>query len=92
MLFRSQLGFEAKLKSLHVIDILRHAKISVHQNLSKDSLGAQLSSAEEMNIPYAIIFGQKEAIDGNVIIRDMKKHTQDVIKIDELCEYIRKLK
>ena len=87
-----QLGFEAKLKSLHVIDVLRHAKISVHQNLSKDSLGAQLGAAEEMNIPYAIIFGQKEAIDGTVIIRDMKKHTQETIKIEALCEHIKKLK
>ena len=87
-----QLGFEAKLKSLHVIDVLRHAKIPVHQNLSKDSLGAQLSAAEEMGIPYAIIFGQKEAIDGNVIIRDMKKHTQEVVKIDKLCDYIKHLK
>ena len=87
-----QLGFEAKLKSLHVIDVLRHAKIAVHQNLSKDSLGAQLSVAEEMNIPYALIFGQKEAIDGTVIVRDMRKHNQETVKIDALCEYIKKLK
>ena len=87
-----QLGFDAKLKSLHVIDVLRKGKISVHQNLSKDSLGAQLGMAEKMDIPYALIFGQKEAIDGTVIVRDMRKHNQDVIKIDDLCEYIKKLK
>ncbi|MDQ5957674.1 MAG: Histidine--tRNA ligase [Patescibacteria group bacterium] len=87
-----QLGFEAKLKSLHIIDILRHAKIPVHQNLSKDSLGAQLALASELNIPYALIFGQKEAMEGNVILRDMKKHEQEIIKIENLCEYIKKIK
>ncbi len=87
-----QIGFEAKLKSLKIMDILRQSKISVHQNLSKDSLGSQLSAAEKMNIPYAIIFGQKEAMDKTVIVRDMKKHEQEIVKIEKLCDYIKKLK
>lgn len=87
-----QLGFEAKLKSLHIIDVLRQAKIPVHQNLSKDSLGAQLAIAEKMEIPYALIFGQKEALDGTVIVRDMKKHQQEVVKIANLCDYVKKMK
>jgi histidyl-tRNA synthetase len=87
-----QLGFEAKLKSLNIMETLRKAHISVHQNLSKDSISLQLANAEEMKIPHAIIFGQKEAMDGTVIIRDMKTQSQDTVKISCLCEYLKKLK
>ncbi len=87
-----QLGFEAKLKSLCVMEILRKAKIPVQQSLSKDSLGAQLSLAEKTNIPYCIIFGQKEAMENTVIVRNMETHSQDTVKIDALSDYIKHLK
>lgn len=87
-----QLGFEAKLKSLCVMEILRKARIPVHQSLSKDSLGAQLAQAEKMEIPFCIIFGQKEAMDNTVIVRNMSTHSQDTVKIDALSDYIKHLK
>jgi histidyl-tRNA synthetase len=87
-----QLGFEAKLKSLNVMEILRKGHVPVCQNLSKDTLGGQLSAAEKMEVPYSIIFGQKEAMDNTVIIRDMKKHTQETVKMENLCDFIKKIK
>ena len=87
-----QLGFEAKLKSLCIMETLRKARIAVHQSISKDSLGAQLSLAEKMEIPYCIIFGQKEAMDNTVIVRNMATHSQDTVKIDALSDYIKHLK
>lgn len=87
-----QFGFEAKLKSLSIIEILRKARIPIMQSLSKDSLGAQLSVAERLKIPYTVIFGQKEALEGTVIVRDMNTRSQDTIKIEELPEYIKKMK
>src|SRR3989344_6299840 len=54
-----QLGAEAKLKSLNVIEILRKAHIPIAQALSKDSLGSQLAIAEKLAIPYSLIFGVK---------------------------------
>jgi len=87
-----QFGFEAKLKSLSIIEVLRKARIPIMQSLSKDSLGAQLSVAERLKIPYTIIFGQKEALEGTVIVRDMNTRSQDTVKIEELTEYIKKMK
>lgn len=87
-----QLGFEAKLKSLCIMETLRKNRIPVHQSISKDSLGAQLSLAEKMEVPYVIIFGQKEAMDNTVIVRDMKTRSQDTVKIDALSDYIKHLK
>ena len=87
-----QLGVEAKLKSLNVIDILRKAHIPISQSLSRDSLGSQLAIAERLSIPYAIIFGLKEAIDNTVIVRNMENRSQETVKIDNLLEYLKELK
>ncbi|MEK7505178.1 MAG: ATP phosphoribosyltransferase regulatory subunit, partial [Patescibacteria group bacterium] len=90
--FFIQLSFEAKLKSLAVIEILRKAKIPLAQSLPKDSLGAQLAIAEKMQVPYAIILGQKEAIEESVIVRNMLTRSQDTVKINKLGEYLKNLK
>ncbi len=87
-----QLGAEAKLKSLNVIDILRKAHIPIAQSLSKDSLGSQLAIAEKLNIPHAMIFGVKEALDNTVIVRDMQNRSQDTVKLTKLLEYLKDLK
>lgn len=87
-----QLGFEAKLKSLSIIEILRKARIPVTQSLPKDSLSIQLGMAEKLGVPYAVIFGQKEAMEGTVIVRDMNTRSQETVKIEDLSEYIKKIK
>jgi histidyl-tRNA synthetase len=87
-----QLGFEAKLKSLCIMETLRKNRIPVYQSISKDSLGTQLAQAEKMEVPYCIIFGQKEAMDNTVIVRNMQTRSQDTVKIDTLSDYIKHLK
>ncbi|MEI7513234.1 MAG: His/Gly/Thr/Pro-type tRNA ligase C-terminal domain-containing protein [bacterium] len=86
-----QFGFEAKLKSLEIIDTLREAKISVSQSLSKDKLSAQLGSAEAQNFPYLLIVGQKEAMDNTVLVRYKDTRSQAAVKVKDLVEYIKKL-
>ncbi|MFA5290880.1 MAG: histidine--tRNA ligase [Candidatus Paceibacterota bacterium] len=90
--FFIQLSFDAKLKSFEVIEALRAAKIPVQHSLSKDSLSAQLGLAEKIGVPFTIILGQKEAIDGTVIVRNMDTRSQDTIKIGKLAEYLKKIK
>ena len=87
-----QLGFEARAKALGIIETLRERRVPIKHSLSKDSLSAQLANAEKLEIPYTIIFGQKEAMDGTVIIRNMETRKQDTVKIPDLKEYIKKLK
>ena len=86
-----QLGFEAKLKSLNVIEILRKGKIPIEQSISKDNLGSQLANAEKLGMPYAIIYGQKEVLENTVIFRDMENRSQVNVKIPKLLEYIKNL-
>ena len=42
--------------------------------------------------PDLVINGQKEALEGTVIVRDMKTYSQEIIKIENLTEYLKKLK
>ncbi len=91
-IFFVQIGLEAKLHSLTIVEMLRKSHIPMSQSLSKDSLGVQLGMAERLEVPYVLIFGQKEAMENVVIVRNMKSHSQETIKIDEVVEYIKKLK
>lgn len=90
--FFIQLSFEAKLQSLQLLETLRKARMGVYQSLTKDKMTAQLSQAEKMEIPYVIIMGKKEALDGTVLVRNMETRCQDTVYLHELVDYIKKLK
>lgn len=79
-----QLGFGPKIRSLIMIDELRKAGIAVQQNLTTDSLSTQLRDAEQKGARYALITGQKEFVDGTVILRDMLGRTQEAIPVDQI--------
>lgn len=84
-----QLGFEARLKSLVVIEMLRKAHIPVYQSLGKTQLSQQLELANELAIPYCIIMGHKEALDGTVIVRNIDSRAQDIIPVENLTQYLK---
>jgi len=85
-----QLGFGPKIKSLMLIDELRKAGISVHQNLASDSLSTQLRDAEARNVKYTVIIGQKEYVDGTVILRDMHGRNQEYIPIHTVANRLKR--
>jgi histidyl-tRNA synthetase len=87
-----QLGFDAKLKSLAIMDDLRKAKISVMQALTKDKLSIQLAAAEKSGVSHVLIYGQREALDKTIILRDLEARTQKVIKISDLIDTLKKIK
>lgn len=88
--FLAQVGDLAKKKSLKLFEEFRQAKIPVAESLSKDSLKVQLVRADRLAVRYALIMGQKEALDKTVILRDMKNGTQDTVKIDKAVNEIKK--
>lgn len=90
--FFLQLGFCAKLKSLRVVEVLRKARIPIHQALCRDKLVSQLSSAENLRIPFSIILGQREALENSVIIRNTSTRSQETVKLPDLVSYLRKMK
>ena len=46
--------------------------------------------AEKLKIPYALILGQKEALDGNVILRNLSSGVQEFFPLCKIIEVIKK--
>lgn len=89
--FLIQIGFNAKLLSLQVLEELRHANIPVYQLLNRDRIGVQLQTAERMGVPYVVIIGQKEANERSILIRDMESRSQQSIPIKDICKFLKKV-
>lgn len=86
------LGMSAKQQGLSALEILRKAKIPVHQSLSKDKISVQVAAAEKMNVPYTIIIGQKEALEGTAIVRNMTNRSQETVPLSTLPLYLKKVR
>lgn len=89
-IFLAQLGSLAKRKSLKLLGDFRKAKIMVAESFGRDSLKAQLNRADKIRTRYTLILGQKEALEGVIIIRDMSNGKQEIVKIDKVVSEMRK--
>ncbi len=85
-IFLAQLGQLAKRKSMKLFEEFRSAKIPVAESFSKDSLKTQLRSADKMKIRWVLIFGQKEALEDFITLRDMDNGEQKEIPLDKVVE------
>lgn len=89
-IFLAQVGDLAKKKSLKLFEEFREAKVPVAESLSKDSLKVQLARADRLQVRYALILGQKEALEKTVILRDMAKGSQETIKLEKIVNEVKK--
>lgn len=89
-IFVAQLGEEAKRKSMLLFEQLRSAGVKVAESLSKEGLKSQLEKADKLNVKYALILGQKEILDGTVMLRDMENGIQEVIDQKKVIPEIKK--
>ncbi len=89
-IYLAQLGILAKRKSLKLLEDFRKAKIRVAESFGRDSLKAQLSRADKIGARYTLILGQKEALEGTIIIRDMKSGRQETVKLEKIVREMEK--
>jgi histidyl-tRNA synthetase len=83
------IGDEAKRESIKMADTLRRAKIPMTQVLGVESLTEQMRLADEVNPPYLLIMGRKEALERSVILRERSSHTETFIPFDSLVDQLR---
>jgi histidyl-tRNA synthetase len=79
------IGYGPKIRSLLLVDTLRRAGMAVQHNLLEDSLSTQLRDAEAKGARYALITGQKEYVDGTVVLRDLQARTQEAIPFEQIA-------
>ncbi len=88
-MFLIQLGPAAKKRSLVLIEELRKIGVPISQTLSKDNLRSQLNIVLKLEIPLAVILGQKEALDGTVALRNMDTGVQETLAFDKFIGTIK---
>ncbi|MFA5061836.1 MAG: histidine--tRNA ligase [Patescibacteria group bacterium] len=77
--YLAQLGDQARRRALKIINEMRKSGLKVDYNFSKNSLKSQLESANSIQVPYALILGQKEVQDDTIIVRDMESGVQEIV-------------
>lgn len=89
-IFLAQLGDQARRKIMKLFEVLRKAGFNVRQAFTKDSLKSQLEMANKMGVKYTLILGQKEIMDGTILIRDMESGIQEIIDYKKIVAEIEK--
>lgn len=79
IIFLAQLGDQSRRKMFALFEEMRRAGYNVRQAFTKDSLKVQLEEANRLGARLSLILGQKEMLDGTIILRDMDSGNQEVI-------------
>ena len=88
--FLIQLGDLGRKKSLRLFEELRRAGLRVDSSFSRDTIKSQLKMADRAEVRFALILGQKEALDGTIIIRDMTTGSQEIVFLEKVVKEVKK--
>lgn len=86
--FIVHVGEAAKLKSFRMIEALWRADVAVREALLAESLRDQMDEAKRLGAKYIAIVGQREALDGTVIIRNVESGMQQSVPTDRLASVV----
>ncbi len=81
----ASLGEPARLSAFALIERLLDAGVGVVGAVDKDGIGGQLERANKLDVPYAIIIGQKEVKEETVILRDMRSGAQEMLPLGTIA-------
>jgi len=88
--FMIQLGDLGKRKALKLFEEFQRKGIKVDEAFSKPSIKSQLKIADREGVQIALILGQREALEDNIIIRDMTSGVQETVPIEKVINEIKK--
>lgn len=88
--FLVYVGDLAKRKSLSLIEEFSRHNVPIIESLGKDSITTQLEFATYIGSPIGLIFGQKEAYEETVMVRDMKTGMQETVPLKKIVEEVKK--
>lgn len=88
--FLAQLGDGPRKKAVKLHRELRAMGIRAAATFSKTNIKGQLESANRLRAPFTLILGQKELVDGTILIRDMENGIQEVVDFSKVIPEIQK--
>jgi histidyl-tRNA synthetase len=89
-IFIVQLGDKAKKKSFKLFNDLLEAGIPAAESFGRGSIKSQLRVANRLAVKIVLIIGQKESLDGTVILRDMESGMQEIIDSEKIVREVKK--
>jgi histidyl-tRNA synthetase len=87
--FVIQLGERAKKACFNLVARLGDEGLSALCQPTKDSLKTQLRLADKAGVRFALIIGQREALDETAILRNMVEATQETILQSEIVDVLK---
>jgi len=88
--FFAQLGDAARRVGLRLFEEFRQAGIPVAEASGKAALKSQLEVANKLGVKITLILGQKEVLDGTIIMRDMESGAQETVDIKKIVGMVKK--
>jgi len=89
-LFLASLGEAARKKALKLFEDLRRQGVLVSESFTKDGLKHQLEIANRLGVKFALVLGQKELMDGTIIVRDMENGIQEIVDLKKVVSEVQK--
>lgn len=90
-IFIVQLGDRAKKKCFKLFNDLTEAGIPVAESFGRGSIKSQLRVANRLKMKIVLIIGQKESLDGTIIVRDMESGMQEIVDSAKIIRIIKKM-
>jgi histidyl-tRNA synthetase len=76
-------------EALRISEMLRSEGITVETEVMRRKVAKALEDADRRGISHVIIVGERELSQGAVVLRDMQRKEQTVVKIEELANKIK---
>jgi len=87
--FVAAVNDEVRQGALAIANELRGLRIPSDVDLKRRSLVKQLEYADSLGIPYTLIVGPQEIEAGRFKLRDMRKHTEESLTLEEIVNRVR---
>jgi histidyl-tRNA synthetase len=88
--YLAQLSEQAKREAMRFVGELRAADLRVVTNFSKDALRSQLEVAQKLGVKIILIIGQREVVDGTILMRDVDSGIQEVVNIKKVVQEVKR--
>jgi len=84
------LGDLGAKKALGLFSYFWDQGVAVVTLCDEHNLKARLQQAADLKVPIALMVGQKEALEGTVILRDVKSGMQEVFPSERILSEVKK--
>ena len=92
LIYIAPLAKEYQIDCVHFAENLRNKGFNSVVNYTKYAISGHLKSANKQNASYMIIYGEDEEENKTVLIKDLKKRTQENIKQSAIVNYFENIK